>query len=455
MTDLTLLSIADAAARLTRGEITSEALTDACLAQIAARDTDVNAFITVMADEARVAARAADRERAAGRTRSRLHGIPISIKDLVDLRGVRTTAGSLVRRDIVATADAPAMAALREAGVVFVGKTNLHEFAFGTTTEDSGFGPTKNPLDLSRSPGGSSGGSAASIVAGMALASIGTDTGGSIRIPSAACGLVGLKPTFGEVPTDGVVPLSHSMDHLGPLARTVGDAAMLYRAMRRVAVDDPWPAPMALPQVRIGIPRRYFFDLLDTDVRRAVDAAIGRLQGQGVTFTEVGIPHVKDVGPVYLHTVLAEAAAYHATALERQPQDYTAPVRIRLEMGRYVLAEDYVRAQRGRAVLRREIDAALAGVHGLLTPGMAVPATPLGANTVPVGDATEPVRNITLRLTQPFNLTGHPAIVLPCGTTAAGLPCSVQLIGAHGRTEALLQLASACEPYIPPGTSRG
>ncbi len=455
MKDVALLSMTDAAARLARGEITSVALTEACLARIASEDQAINAFITVMGDEARAAAKAADKERTAGRARGRLHGLPISVKDLVDLGGVRTTAGSAVRRDVVAKHDAPAMAALRDAGVVFVGKTNLHEFAFGTTSEDSAFGPTKNPLDLSRSPGGSSGGSAASVVAGMALASIGTDTGGSIRIPAAACGLVGLKPTFGELNTNGVVPLSHSMDHLGPLARTVADAAMLYRAMRRVALDDPWPAPASLSHVRLGIPRGYFFDLLDSDVRQHVEETIARLKRQGVTFTEVTIPHATDIAPIYLHTVLAEAAAYHAASLERQPQDYTPNVRIRLEMGRYVLGEDYLRAQRGRLVLRREVDAALDGVHGLLTPSLPVAATPLGAATVPVGDATESVRNITLRLTQPFNLTGHPAITIPCGRTATGLPSGVQIAGPHGRTEALLQLASACEPHIRSGMSRG
>ncbi len=448
MTGAELLSIGDAATAMARGDLSSEALTEACLARIAARDREINAYITVMADEARAAARVTDRERAAGRPRGPLHGIPVSVKDLVDLRGIRTTAGSKVRRDCVATADAPAMTALREAGVVFVGKTNLHEFAFGTTNEDSGFGPTKNPLDLSRSPGGSSGGSAASVVAGMALASIGTDTGGSIRIPSAACGLVGLKPTLGELDTAGVVPLSHTMDHLGPIARTVGDAALLYRAMKRVALDHPWPTPLPLAEVRIGIPRAYFFDRLDADVRRSVDRAMDRLRAQGVTFVEVRVPHAPDIAPIYLHIVLAEAAAYHAATLDRQPQDYTAPVRIRLEMGRYVLAEDYVRALRGRAVLRREVDAALSGVHALITPTLPVVATPLGAATVDMGGTSEPVRNATLRLTQLFDVTGHPAITLPAEPAPSELPCGVQLVGAFGRTEALLQLATACEPHI-------
>src|SRR5438876_12074552 len=242
--------------RLRARAISAAEMTDECLRRIEADNGRVNAFILVMADEARRQASEADRELAAGRDRGPLHGVPLSIKDLFDVRGTPTTAASRVRDGDVAKRDAPAIAHLREAGAVFVGKTNLHEFALGTTNEESAFGPARNPHDPARSPGGSSGGSGASVAAGMALASIGTDTGGSIRIPAAACGIVGLKPALGEVPTEGVVPLSRTLDHVGPLALTVADAYVMYRAL----AGDASPRPLAAAPIaglRLGVLRRY------------------------------------------------------------------------------------------------------------------------------------------------------------------------------------------------------
>jgi aspartyl-tRNA(Asn)/glutamyl-tRNA(Gln) amidotransferase subunit A len=428
------------------GTTTAETVTERCLDTIAARDPAINAFITVLAEPARRQARAADRALAAGDDRGPLHGVPVSLKDLLDLRGTPTTAASRVRRSHVATADAPAVARLRAAGAVFVGKTNLHEFAFGTTNEDSAYGPVRHPLDLRRSPGGSSGGSAASILAGMAAASIGTDTGGSIRIPSAACGLVGLKPSLGVVPTDGVVPLSPTMDHVGPLCQSVEDAAVLFSLLRGAPVAAATGPP--LDRVRLGVPREYFLARLDAGVARAFDDACDRLRRAGVTLEDVRIPHANDIPPIYLHIVLAEAAACHESTLDQQPGDYTPAVRVRLEMGRYVLGEDYARALRGRQVLQREVGAALDGRSALLLPTLPVPATPLGADTVPMGEAEEPVRAATLRLTQLFNLTGHPAISLPCGRTPEGLPVGAQLAGHDGETDELLAVAHALEPVL-------
>src|SRR5439155_26438616 len=280
---------------------------------------------------------------AAGTDRGPLHGVPVSLKDLLDLAGTSTTAASRVRASHIADRDAAAVAYLRAAGAVFVGKTNLHEFAFGTTNEDSAYGPALNPHDTSRSPGGSSGGSAASIVAGMAIASVGTDTGGSIRIPAAACGTVGLKPTYDEISTDAVVPLSRTLDHVGPLARSVADAWLVYRAM----LGDSRPRPIAaapLSGLRLAVPRAYFCDVLDDEVRARFETAVDTLRAAGVRVRDATIQHANEIAPVYLHLVLADAAAYHATTLETMPELYTPAVRIRLEMGRYILAEDYVRA---------------------------------------------------------------------------------------------------------------
>src|SRR6266545_7437320 len=257
-----MMTIEEFARRLRAREITSEAVTEECLRRIEAENPRLNAFILVMADEARRQAREADRELAAGRDRGSLHGVPLSIKDLFDIRGTPTTAASRVRDGHTATRDAPAMAALRQAGAVFIGKTNLHEFAFGTTNEDSAFGPARHPHDPSRSPGGSSGGSAASVADGMCFASMGTDTGGSIRIPSAACGLVGLKPTIGELSTEGVVPLSSTLDHIGPLCRSVEDAAILYDVLRGGSAR-PSGKPIDLRRLKLAIPRDYFLSVLD------------------------------------------------------------------------------------------------------------------------------------------------------------------------------------------------
>jgi aspartyl-tRNA(Asn)/glutamyl-tRNA(Gln) amidotransferase subunit A len=431
-------------------------LVERCLAQIAARDGELRAFITVLAEEASRNARQADEEIRGGRYRGPLHGIPISIKDLIDVRGVPTTAASRLRAGHVAPGDAPVVAHLREAGAIIIGKCNLHEFAYGTTSEDSAFGAVRNPHDLSRSAGGSSGGSAAAVVAGMSLGSVGTDTGGSIRIPSAACGTVGLKPGYGEVSCDGVVALSRSLDHVGPLAASVADAWLLYDALRGVprakapAVEDRAP----LGGLRLGVLRPYFLELLDHEVREQFEGALDRLQQAGVRVLATSVAHAALVPHVYLLVQLPESSAYHAATVEARPQGYSPAVRLRLEMGRYVLAEDYVRAARGRDVLRREVDEALAECDALVLPTLPIPAPPLGASSVPVGNTRGPVRGLMLRETQLFNLTGHPAVSIPCGATRAGLPCGLQMVGHRSGTHELLRVAFSCEPTVNPQAPR-
>lgn len=446
------MTIGEFGRALRAGALSAESATQQCLDRIAGRDGSLNACIAVFADAAVAQARQLDRELASGIDRGPLHGVPLSLKDLIDLEGSPTTAASRVRRGHIATADAVVTARLRAAGAVFVCKTNLHEFALGTTSEDSAFGPVRHPLNPDHSPGGSSGGSAVSVVEGMALASIGTDTGGSIRIPAAACGIVGLKPSLGEIPTDGVVPLSTTLDHVGPMTQSVADARLLYAALRgapTVAASASAAAPF-----RIGIPREYFFDLLDDEVRASFEQACERLRSGGTVLTDVRIAHAGDIAPVYLHIVLAEAAAYHAATLDRQPDDYTANVRTRLELGRYVLAEDLARAMRGREQLRRSVDSALAGVDALLLPSLPIPAPRLGEATMKIGTLEEPVRNLMLRLTQAFNVTGHPAISLPCGVTSSGLPIGAQLVGHAAATTRLLDIAEAVERHLGPGRSR-
>lgn len=444
-------TIVDLSRALRAREITAEAITTDCLRRIRVADPGINAFITVLEHEALAQARQVDADINSGQYRGPLHGVPISVKDIFDLNGTPTTAASKVRDGHLATRDAIAVARLREAGAVFVGKTNLHEFALGTTNEDSAFGPTLHPLDASRVPGGSSGGSAASILAGMAFASIGTDTGGSVRIPAAICGLVGLKPALGEIPTDGIVPLSRTLDHAGPLCRTVEDAALLYDVMR--GLEPARPEPCAPRGLRFGIPRRYFLSMLDSEVRDAFERLCVRLTTAGATLEDVDIPHAESISPVYTHIVLSEAGALHAAALEDRPDDYTPNVRARLELGRYILAEDYVRALHGREQLTQEVDAALGDREALLLPTVPIPAPRLGVPLVRIGAAEEPVRNVMLRLTQLFNLTGHPAITLPCGTTGDGLPVGAQLVGGRmAGTGAILQVAAGIESLMRAGS---
>jgi aspartyl-tRNA(Asn)/glutamyl-tRNA(Gln) amidotransferase subunit A len=443
--NLDALTIEEFGRRLRTREFSAEAVTDACLERIDVRNPQLNAFILVMADAARAQARTADRELGAGRDRGPLHGVPISIKDLIDVAGTATTAASRVREGHVAACDAAVVIALRDAGAVLVGKTNLHEFAFGTTNEESAFGPARNPYDPARSPGGSSGGSAASVAAGMALATIGTDTGGSIRIPAAACGIVGFKPRFGDVSIEGVVPLSKRLDHVGPLARTVADAALVFRALVGGSKAKP-PAPMPIAGLRLGVPRGYLFELLDDDIRIRFEEALDRLRAAGAHVVDVTIRHAEVIAPAYLHIVLADAAAYHAATLAAMPERYTTPVRLRLEMGRTVLAEDYVRALDAQEILRREVEGVLASLDALVLPTLPIPAPVIGRATVEIGGRTEIVRNLMLRQTQLFNLTGHAAIAIPAGATPAGLPCSVQLVAAD--PDHLLSVAGACERQI-------
>ena len=305
--------------------------------------------------------------------------------------------------------------------------------------------------------GGSSSGSAASVAAGMAMASVGTDTGGSIRIPAAACGVVGLKPTLGELSTDGVVPLAPTLDHVGPLGLTVDDVAVVYRVMAGdfVAVEenprDGRTAGYRHPGGRLGMPTRYFLDLLDTDVRRAFEGVLSRLRESGCHIDEVTIPHADTIAATYRHTQLYEAFQLHRHTLETRADDYSPDVYQRLASGRALSEEDYRQTQQDRLVLRSEVDTVMEGVGALILPTLAIPAPPLGSTRVVLGEETGDLRSVSLRLTQLFNLTGHPAVSLPCGATPDGLPCATQLVGRRDETAALLELASRYARVIDPG----
>jgi len=442
--------LVQAARLIQRRELSPVELTQACLDRIASRNDELRAFITVLDEQAIATAKQAEQEISKGHYRGALHGIPVSVKDLIDIAGVPTTSGSAVPPRLPRH-DAPVVTNLRRAGAVIVGKTNLHEFAFGTTSDETAFGVVRNPCDPTRSAGGSSGGAAVAIVEGMSLGSVGTDTGGSIRIPSAACGITGLKPSHGEIDCEGVVPLSTTLDHVGPMTRTVADASLLFAALagHASAGFDP-DAASSQGSLWLGVPAPYFLDKLDRDTRAAFEHTRATLASAGHNVQDVAIAHADRTADVYLHIVLPEAAWYHAPMLATSADKYSPGVRLRLEMGAYILAEDYLRGMHGRPVLRKAVDRALEGLDALLLPALAIGAPPIGAQSVTIDGNPEPLRALMLRLTQLFNITGHPAIAIPCGTGSDGLPRAIQLVGHRGATARLLEIAATLERQIMP-----
>jgi len=434
-------TMVEAAAALRSATTTAVELVELSLQAIARHNDATHAFIRVDADAARDAARVADAERAAGLDRGPLHGLPLSLKDLIDVAGEPTTAASKVFADRIPDQDAPITARLRAAGAVLIGKTNLHEFALGTTSEDSAFGPVLHPQDHARSAGGSSGGSAVAVATGMGLASVGTDTGGSIRIPSAACGIVGLKPSKGDVPLTGVVPLSASFDHAGPLARSVQDAAWLWAVLADRAIHTV--RPVGLAGLKLGVLGGYFSAPVEDEVASAFERACVQLGAVGVVMTPQTFALAPNITNAYVNIVLPEGAAWHAPWLDARAADYSPTVHGRLKSGRDISAVAYLEAQQHCAHMRHAVDALLASVDALILPTLPIVA-PISGQAMLTFHGTEiPVRSAMLKHTQLFNMTGHPAITLPL--TTSGLPVGLQLVGPYNATSRLLDIAAACE----------
>ncbi len=460
MDDLTRLSIADAAQRIRGRQLSPVELTRAYLDRIERLDRDFHAYITPLPAEALAAAATAEQAINRGEYRGPLHGIPIALKDLIMTRGIRTTCGSQILKDWVPETDGTVYHRLMEAGAILLGKLNMHEFAYGPTGVNPHYGTPRNPWGGDRMPGGSSSGSGVAVGAHLCAGALGTDTGGSVRIPASLCGIVGLKPTYGRVSRAGVIPLAWSLDHIGPMTRTVTDAALLLQVLAGRDPADPSTADVPVPDyraalsgevrgLRLGIPKTVFFDTLDAEVRAAVLAAAQTLEGLGAVVEEIPLPKMPHAGPAVFAIISSEAMAYHEPYLKTRAAEYGADVRARLLTGQFLLASQYLKAQRARQVIRAEVDAALTRVDALLFPTTPIPAPRIEDRTVTVDGVSEDPRAWLTRCTRPINLTGHPALSVPCGLTTGGLPIGLQLVGRHFDEGMLFRIGAAYEAVSP------
>jgi aspartyl-tRNA(Asn)/glutamyl-tRNA(Gln) amidotransferase subunit A len=443
------LDISEAAERIKAGSLSPVELTAAVLERIAAKDGEIKAYVTVLEDDALAAAKEADRRIKRDGPRSPLDGIPLAIKDIYDTAGVRTTSCSKVRADYVPGEDATTVAKLRAAGGIVLGKVTTHEFAFGFDAP-----PTGNPWNTAHTPSGSSGGSGAALASGMCLGATGSDTGGSIRAPAAACGVSGIKPSYGRVSKHGVAVLSWTLDHAGPLARSARDLAHMLQAMAGYDPRDPTTIDAAVPDyaaalsgdvsdVRIGVPRNHFFETVHPDVDGAVRAAIDALARLGARPVEVEIPNLDDVLETFFSIVQPEAAAYHLETFKTRAADYADDVRMLLEQGQLILATTYVQALRARASVRDGIRRSFETVDVLVTPGLPVTAPRKDQATYPWDGWEEPVFRAHARFNCPFNLAGLPGATIPCGIASDGLPVGMQIVGKPFDEATVLRVADA------------
>ncbi len=444
LASLTLTSARDA---IRSKKISPLELTRAYLARIEALNPQLNAFITLTTESALAEAQAATDAVMRGDELGPLHGIPLALKDLFDVRGVPTTAGSPLMTDNVAQDDAFVTKQLRNAGAIFLGKLNMHEWALGVTNINPHFGPARNPWDTTRITGGSSGGSAAAMAAGLCVGTLGSDTGGSIRIPASLCGVVGLKPTYGRISTRGVIPLSWSLDHVGPMGRCVDDVALLFSVIDGYDVADPYcclaretASRTTQHALRIGMPDAYFFSDLHPDTERAYRAALKTIGELGYTLIEVALPNFEISEKASSKILLADAAAYHRDRIAREADRIGEDVLTRLRWGTEVSGVEYAVARRTQIEWQRKLAMLFDTIDVLI-----IPATPQPATPIEDADPLALSKGNLTRFTRMFNLTGNPALVLPGGFTTESLPVGLQIVGAHWGEEVILQVARAYE----------
>lgn len=452
MNDLLSLSATELGQKIRAGDISPVDAVDACLARIETTEPQLNAYVRVLTDEARAAAREAEKEIAAGQWKGPLHGVPVALKDLYDVAGVPTTASSRVREGWTPDADCAAAERLKAAGAIILGKTHTHEFAYGITTPT-----TRNPWDTQRTPGGSSGGSGATVASAGAFMAMGTDTGGSIRIPAGLCGTVGLKPTFGRVSRAGITSLSWGLDHAGPLTRTVEDAATCLQVLAGYdprdpgSVDEPVPDYSAglhdgIKGLRVGVPTNYFFDQLDAEVEAAVRNAYAQLEALGAELVDVALPMPEQLAAVEFAILLPEASDYHRHMLRESAHLYNDDVRVMLEAGELVPATTYIRAQRVRNLLQQEFRKLYDQVDVIVAPSVAATAVTAGTASITWPDGSEePLISAYTRFAVPGNVTGLPCLSVPCGFSSDGLPIGFQAMGRPLDEATLLRLGAAYE----------
>ena len=448
------LSIREAADLIRTRELSPVELTVAYLDRIEALDGQARAYITVLANDALDAASQAEFE--LGQYRGPLHGIPIAVKDLMYTKGVRTTAGSKIFADFKPDFDATVVERLRDAGAIILGKTNLHEFAFGTTGVNQTYGTPANPWGSDRVPGGSSSGSGVAVAGGLATGALGSDTGGSTRIPASLCGIVGLKPTYGRVSRYGVFPLAWSLDHVGPMTRTVEDAALMLNALTAHDPLDPASSSEPVPDytqalredikgLRVGLPRAFFFDRIDPEVSTAVGQALALMELNGAVVREVAYPMVEHIGDMFRAILGSEAATYHLPYLRTHWDDYSEQVRTRLLPTAVTPATVYLQNQRAKGVMREKVAELFRDIDVLVLPTTPVAAPLLDQPMLEWPDGNEEVVSALGRLTRAFNLTGYPAISVPCGFTSDGLPIGLQMVARPWDEATLLRAAYTYE----------
>lgn len=413
------------------------------------RQSHLNALIVLFEDLAREEAEAVDRRVRAGEEVGPLAGVTVVVKDLISVHGHAMTGGTRVLGMRPAREDAACVARLRRAGAVILGMANLHGLAYGAMNINPDYGNVHNPNREEAIAGGSSGGSGASVASQIATGALGTDTGGSVRIPAACCGVVGLKPTFGRVSTSGVYPLGRTMDHVGPLSRTVGDAALFLQALS----DAPFSAASTewrdLEGVVVGVPHTYFLDHLADEVRNALESCRATVADAGGRVVDIDIPSMRYAPAAHLFTIAPEAFDVHRQMLANRADGLPEDVRLRLEMGMFFTGADYVRAQRLRGMIQNEVDAALEEADVLLTPTMALTAPDAGVGEVSVGNATWPTQFAVSRLSMPFTATGHPALTLPWGKDDRGCPIGLQFVGRPMEEAGVLGIGRVLERYRP------
>jgi aspartyl-tRNA(Asn)/glutamyl-tRNA(Gln) amidotransferase subunit A len=440
------------------GVATPSAVARDRLKMIERLNPSLNAFITVLAESAVKAADESEKRYRSGRPLGPLDGVPVAVKDIIYIEGVRCTAGSKILADNVAPYDSPVVAKLKAAGAIILGTTNLHEFAAGTTSVNPHYGAVKNPWDLSRVAGGSSGGSAAAVAAGIVPLALGTDTAGSVRIPAALCGVLGLKPTYGRVSRLGVIPLATSLDTVGALAYASKDAGAILKViaghdrddMTTIAADVPdYGSSPPLAAARVGAVKNRFQDMVDTSIEENFRVFVAELREMGCTVSEVEVDGLGETYERWLPIRRAEATAFHLRWLQSTPELYGEDVRRLLELGRDVLAVDYVNAVNSRPSFMERFSASMKDVDVLALPCTCIPAPHIGDSSVKVNGADQPVYSALNRLTLPFNYVGFPAMSIPSGLVA-GVPVGVQLVGKLFDEETLLRLASAYEERFGP-----